>query len=100
MRSCVDARSYGANAPQTRNRNAPCGVVVSICSVSERNATPRSFRLFTVASRWGSDRSAAILAAIAGNVIKSLLIDELGAAALLATMPSPTRTSARKKVKR
>ncbi len=47
----------------------------------------------------GSDRTAAILAAIAGNVIKSLVIDELGAAALLATpntaQPKTTRKKAR-----
>ena len=37
----------------------------------------------------GSDRSAAILAAIQGNIIKSLVIDEVGASALLAA-PRPT----------
>ena len=31
-------------------RNSPCGVVVSICSVSDRNAMPRAFSLFTVES--------------------------------------------------
>ena len=35
----------------------------------------------------GNDRSAAILAAIKGNIIKALVIDEVGAAALLATAP-------------
>src|SRR5688500_12272262 len=35
----------------------------------------------------GNDRSAAILAAIKGNIIKALVIDELGAAALLASEP-------------
>lgn len=44
----------------------------------------------------GSDRSAAILAAIAGGLLKSLVIDELGAAALLASAPAPTRKKARK----
>ena len=55
-RSRVSDRSNCASAPKTLNRNSPCGVVVSICSVSERNATPRSFSPFTVANRWGSDR--------------------------------------------
>ena len=55
-RSRVSDRSNCASAPKTWNRNSPCGVVVSICSVSERNAPPRSFSSFTVASRWGSDR--------------------------------------------
>jgi deoxyribonucleoside regulator len=45
----------------------------------------------------GSDRSAAILAAIKGNIIKALVIDEVGAAALLALPRSPARVS-RKKV--
>ena len=55
-RSWVNDRSNCASAPKTWNRNSPCGVVVSICSVSERNAMPRSFSSFTVASRWDSDR--------------------------------------------
>jgi hypothetical protein len=41
MRSCVKAHSYWTSAPNTLNRKTPCGVVVSICSVRERNATPR-----------------------------------------------------------
>ena len=46
----------------------------------------------------GSDRSAAILAAIQGNILKALIIDEVGAAALLAATP-PTRLKVtRKKV--
>jgi DNA-binding transcriptional regulator LsrR (DeoR family) len=46
----------------------------------------------------GSDRSAAILAAIQGNILKALIIDEVGAAALLAAS-LPTRLKvARKKV--
>ena len=49
-------RSNCASAPKTWNRNSPCGVVVSICSVSERNATPRALRSFTVVRRCGSDR--------------------------------------------
>lgn len=36
----------------------------------------------------GSDRSAALVAAIKGNILKSLVIDEAGAAALLAAAPS------------
>ena len=47
----------------------------------------------------GADRSGAILAAIAGGVIKSLVIDEVGAAALLATPAAATPTP-RKKTKR
>ena len=41
----------------------------------------------------GADRSPALLAAIRGKIIKSLVIDELGAAALLAT-PRPNRVPA------
>ncbi len=37
----------------------------------------------------GSDRTAALLAAISGGLIKSLVIDEPGAAALLAAAPAP-----------
>ena len=55
-RSRVSDRSNCASAPKIWKSNSPCGVVVSICSVSERNATPRSFSPFTVANRWGSDR--------------------------------------------
>jgi deoxyribonucleoside regulator len=46
----------------------------------------------------GSDRSAAILAAIRGGLIKSLVIDELGASALLAAVPPAPPP--RKKAKR
>jgi DNA-binding transcriptional regulator LsrR (DeoR family) len=38
----------------------------------------------------GTDRSAAIEAAIRGNLIKALIIDEAGATALLATTPAPS----------
>ena len=55
-RSWINERSNCASAPKTWNRNSPCGVVVSIRSVSERNATPPSFSSFTVASKWDSDR--------------------------------------------
>lgn len=46
----------------------------------------------------GSDRTAAILAAVGGGIVKSLVIDELGASALLAAIPaeSKTRKKARK----
>jgi deoxyribonucleoside regulator len=45
----------------------------------------------------GNDRSQAILAAIRGGLIKSLVIDELGASALLAAEPPPPpRKKARK----
>lgn len=45
----------------------------------------------------GSDRSAAILAAIQGGLIKALVIDEVGAAALLAATSSvPAQTPKRK----
>ncbi|MBL9211165.1 MAG: sugar-binding transcriptional regulator [Opitutaceae bacterium] len=46
----------------------------------------------------GSDRSAAILAAIRGRIIKALVIDELGAGALLAAPPpaEPVRPKTRK----
>jgi hypothetical protein len=43
-RSWIRDRSNCARAPKTWNRNSPCGVVVSICSVSDRNATSRSWR--------------------------------------------------------
>jgi hypothetical protein len=56
MRSCVKARSYWASAPNTLNRKAPCGVVVSICSVNKRKATPWACRVVTICKRWGSDR--------------------------------------------
>ena len=48
----------------------------------------------------GGDRSAALLAAIRGRLVKSLVIDEVGAAALLA-QPAPARSApARKKAKK
>jgi DNA-binding transcriptional regulator LsrR (DeoR family) len=47
----------------------------------------------------GNDRSEAILAAIKGGIIKALVIDEAGAAALLA-LPSPRGTKPRKNVKK
>ena len=55
-RSRVSARSYCASAPKRENSNSPCGVVVSICSVSDRNAIPRAFRSVTIDSRCGSGR--------------------------------------------
>jgi DNA-binding transcriptional regulator LsrR (DeoR family) len=49
----------------------------------------------------GSDRSAAILAAIRGGILKSLVIDELGASALLATpAPAAGRKAPARKPKR
>lgn len=48
----------------------------------------------------GSDRSPAILAAIAGGIIKSLVIDELGASALLAAAPASPAKTVRKKPKK
>lgn len=39
--SRVSARSYRAGDPKMSNNSSPCGVVVSICSVRDRNATPR-----------------------------------------------------------
>ena len=44
----------------------------------------------------GSDRTAAILAALAGGIIKSLVIDELGAGSLLAAPAPAPKGSARK----
>ena len=45
----------------------------------------------------GSDRSPAILAAITGRIIKALVIDEVGAAALLATaLPAKSKTPRKK----
>ena len=55
-RSWISARSNCASAPKMWNSNSPCGVVVSICSVRDRNATQRSFRSVTVVSRCGRDR--------------------------------------------
>ena len=52
-----------------------------------------------IAAVCGSDRSAAILAAIRGRLIKTLIIDEAGAAALLALHDSkarPLKTSSKK----
>src|SRR5688572_10584539 len=48
----------------------------------------------------GADRSAAILAAINGNIIKGLVIDELGAAALLASEPASRTKAPMRKGKR
>ncbi len=45
----------------------------------------------------GTDRSAGILAAIKGGLIKSLVIDELGASALLAAAPAGTSATPKKK---
>ena len=39
IRSFAKARSNWAKDPNMLNKNSPWGVVVSICSVSERNAT-------------------------------------------------------------
>jgi DNA-binding transcriptional regulator LsrR (DeoR family) len=47
----------------------------------------------------GNDRSSAILAAIKGNIIKALVIDETGAAALLAAAPTSHRKSRGKRTK-
>jgi deoxyribonucleoside regulator len=45
----------------------------------------------------GSDRTAAILAAVKGKLIKSLVIDEVGGSALLAAAPAlPAKTAAKK----
>jgi hypothetical protein len=74
-RSCVKDRSNCASAPKTWNRNSPCGVVVSICSVNERNATPRSFRLFTVVNRCGSDPRQTLLAFV--RLIEKRILDAL-----------------------
>jgi putative cofactor-binding repeat protein len=48
----------------------------------------------------GNDRSGAILAAIQGNIIKALVIDEVGASALLAGPPLSTPKTLRKKVQK
>lgn len=45
----------------------------------------------------GTDRTAAILAAVAGKLLKSLVIDELGAAALLAATPPAERKNPRRR---
>lgn len=48
----------------------------------------------------GSDRTAAILAAVRGGLIKSLVIDELGASALLAAATTESKSSKTKKTKK
>jgi DNA-binding transcriptional regulator LsrR (DeoR family) len=48
----------------------------------------------------GNDRSAAILAAIKGNIIKALVIDEAGAAALLAIAPTSRSKSPVKRARK
>lgn len=48
----------------------------------------------------GSDRSGAILAAVAGRLIKALVIDELGASALLAQASLACTKAPRKKVRK
>ncbi len=55
-RSRVSARSYWASAPKSENSNSPWGVLVSICSVSDRKATPRFFRSVMIARRLVNDR--------------------------------------------
>lgn len=50
-RSVVNAHSYSANEPNRLNRNAPCEFVVSIASVRERKATPRTFNSSTIRIR-------------------------------------------------
>ena len=45
----------------------------------------------------GSDRSAGILATVAGHILKALVIDELGASALLAAIPSKSTRKTLKK---
>lgn len=47
-RSVINALSYSASEPNRLNRNAPCEFVVSIASVSERKATPRTFNSSTI----------------------------------------------------
>ncbi|WP_414663384.1 sugar-binding transcriptional regulator [Horticoccus sp. 23ND18S-11] len=47
----------------------------------------------------GSDRSAAILAAVRGNIIKALVIDEVGASALLAAPPLAALKTPKKKAR-
>lgn len=48
----------------------------------------------------GSDRSAAILAAVRGKLVKALVIDEVGASALLASSPALPAQTSRKKAKK
>jgi deoxyribonucleoside regulator len=48
----------------------------------------------------GSDRTPAILAAVRGGIVKSLVIDEIGAAALLAGAKNLETAASRKKAKR
>lgn len=48
----------------------------------------------------GNDRSAAILAAIAGGIVKSLVIDEVGATALLGAPPAPASPPPRRKARK
>jgi DNA-binding transcriptional regulator LsrR (DeoR family) len=48
----------------------------------------------------GGDRSAALLAAIKGGIIKSLVIDEVGASALLAVPSLPELKTTRRKVRK
>ena len=55
-RSVISARSNCANEPKTLNRNSPWGVVVSIFSVIERNATPRLFNSVMIVRRCDSER--------------------------------------------
>lgn len=48
----------------------------------------------------GSDRTGAILAAVAGKVIKSLIIDEIGASALLGATAKPAPGRGKQKAKK
>jgi DNA-binding transcriptional regulator LsrR (DeoR family) len=47
----------------------------------------------------GSDRSAAILAAVKGGILKGIVIDDVGATALLASLPISPRRPQRTKVR-
>lgn len=68
--------------------------VISV-SIGQLRKIPRVIGIVS-----GSDRTAAILAAIAGRVITSLVIDEAGAGALLAAAPVAGSGASRRKIRK
>jgi hypothetical protein len=59
-RSRVSARSYWVRAPKIENSSSPCGVVISICSISDLKAMPLPFSSVTMAKRRGRERPEAV----------------------------------------
>ncbi|MGB7173219.1 MAG: hypothetical protein WBD23_06675, partial [Candidatus Acidiferrales bacterium] len=56
-RSAIRLRSNSATAPKTVKIIRPAGVVVSICSDSETNATPSELKVSKARSKWETERA-------------------------------------------